>query len=197
MDNIFKDDDYILVSISEGNEKAFERLFYAYKDKVYGVALFFMKNTTDAEEVLQDVFSRIWKYRKKLPEIKNFSAWVITATRHRCLTLLKKIAVENNKRAAMQIISKNQTIKDPENEIQQKELQDLLQTALLCLTPQQRKVFELSRLQGLDRRVVASTLGLSPATVSVHLTIALRRVRSFLFEHSYETLIICVLINIL
>ncbi|SEA40866.1 RNA polymerase sigma-70 factor, ECF subfamily [Arachidicoccus rhizosphaerae] len=190
MDGLHIDDDCLLRAIAQNNEWAFTKLFYAHKDKVYTIAMMFTKNETDAEEIVQEVFSRIWKYREKLPEIKNFSAWIATVTKHRALTALQKIARERAERQQLYTLSENQTLLDADYNL--KEVQSLLQTALQLLTPQQRKVFELTRINGLDRKTVAASLGLSPATVSVHLTIALRRVRSFLYEHSYEIVLLVV-----
>lgn len=197
MEDLVKNDDQCLESIAQGSEQAFERLFYAYKNKVYSMALLFTKNKVDAEDVVQDVFSRIWKYRRKLPEIKQFSTWIVTVTRHSALTFIKKMAMEQTKIDALQRFQQDCSPMDAENVVRKKELQSLMQSALLDLTPQQRKIFELSRLQGLDRKVVATSLGLSPATVSVHLTIALRRVRSFLYQHHYETILLALLLPIL
>lgn len=197
MEESIKDNDCLLAKIAGDNEQAFEELFNAYKNKVYSIALAFTENKTDAEEIVQDVFSRIWKYRKNLPGIENFPAWIITVTRHRSLTELKKIASVNMQKKALLRYSSYTSDINAEHGVQEKELQTLLHDALNLLTPQQRKIFELSRLQGLDRKVVARTLDLSPATVSVHLTIALRTVRTFLHEHQYETLFLCLFISIL
>lgn len=191
------DNDCLLDKIADNDEQAFEKLFNAYKGRVYSIALVFTESNTEAEEIVQDVFSRIWKYREKLREIENFQAWITTVARHRSLTILKKIALEHTQREALFRFSNNKSVIDAEREIQEKELQALLHDALTRLTPQQRKIFELSRLQGLDRKTVARTLGLSPATVSVHLTVALRMVRSFLYEHHYETFFLCLIISIL
>jgi len=190
MNGLNLDDDCLLRAIAQDNEWAFTKLFYAYKDKVYTIAMLFTKNETEAEEIVQEVFSRIWKYRHKLPEIKNFSAWMVTVTKHRALTVLHKIAKEQMGRQQLSKLSGNQPNLDTEYSLRHKEVQSLLQSALQVLTPQQRKIFELSRLSGLDRKAVAASMGLSPATVSVHLTIALRRVRHFLYEHSYEVLLL-------
>ena len=188
MDGLNKEDDCLLTAVAQSNEKAFTELFNAYKDKVFSIAMLFTKNETEAEEIVQEVFSRIWKYRRKLPEIQNFSAWITTVTKHRALTVLHKIAKEQTGRQNLYKLSENQSTQNSEYNL--KEVQSLLQSALMILTPQQRKVFELSRLNGLDRKTVAASLGLSPATVSVHLTIALRRVRNFLYEHNYEILLL-------
>lgn len=186
MEDLIRLEDDFLVSIAKGNEQAFEKLFNAYKHKVYTTAMYFTKNETDAEEIVQDVFSRIWRYRAKLPGVKNFPTWITTVTRNRSLTVLKRIALEQRRRQVMPCRPDRTSLIDTEFEIRQKELNLLLQSALKHLTPQQRTIFELSRLEGLDRKTVAASLGLSPATVSVHLTIALKRVRAFFYEHHYD-----------
>mgnify|MGYP001556355859 CR=1 FL=1 len=88
----------LLISISNGNELAFGKLFSQYKDTVYSIGLALTANTFDAEEVVQEVFSRIWRYKETLPNIIVFDFWIKTVARNRGLTLLKRKAVEIKKR---------------------------------------------------------------------------------------------------
>lgn len=171
----------LIAAISQGKESAFKMLFDQYKHRVYATAFAFTENKADAEEVVQEVFLRVWKGREKLPEITLFSAWLHTVTRNRCLTALKKKAIEQQRRIE---ISTNLPIstEDTDANIQEKEMQTLLHTALTRLSPQQRKVFIMSRLQGLDRKTIAKKLELAPATVSVHLTIALKSMKRYLMN---------------
>ncbi len=172
----------ILSAVARGDQKAFEALFFRYKDRVYSTAFFYTQHEAIAEDVVQDVFIRVWKNRHKLTGINGFSSWIYTITRNRSLTALQKIAREGKKRK--ELISRLPArVEDAENRIQEDYMETLLEHALARLSPQQRKVFELSRLQGHSRDEVAEELNLAPATVSVHLTLALRSVKSFLMRH--------------
>ncbi|MDO6429932.1 RNA polymerase sigma-70 factor [Flavitalea sp. BT771] len=169
----------VLFAVSTGDQKAFAALFSRYKDRVYTIALTYTENSTIAEEIVQDVFMRVWKNRPKLKEINNFSSWIHVITRNRALTELQKIAREGERKE--ELISYLPTeVSDAEDKVQVNHMEELLEKALTRLSPQQRKVFVLTRLQGHTRMEVAEMLNLAPATVSVHLAIALRSIRAFL-----------------
>lgn len=171
----------VLLLVAKGDESAFAKLFHLHKDRVYSIALAYTEQQVIAEEIVQDVFTRVWKHREKLPEIEEFKAWLYTIARNRSLTALEKIAREGRQLQEMiSYLPAAAGMEDPT--LQRMELQQLLKQALAQLSPQQRTVFELSRLKGLTREEIADELQLSPATVSVHLTIALRRVRGFLYH---------------
>lgn len=179
MDGLFRE-------MANDNQSAFERLFRAYRDQVYTIAMFITRDTQDAEEVVQDVFSCIWKDRDKMAGIKNFEAWLTTVSKNKSVSVVRKTAIRNTKKMSLESLAKAKSAFNTEDRMQVKELQILINEALDHLTPRQRKIFELSRLQGRDRNFIADTLGISPATVSVHLTIALKTIRSFLGDHQYE-----------
>jgi RNA polymerase sigma-70 factor (ECF subfamily) len=169
----------VLFAVSTGDQKAFAALFSRYKDRVYTIALTYTENRTIAEEIVQDVFMRVWKNRPKLKEINNFSSWIHVIARNRALTELQKIAREGERREEL-ISYLPAEVSDAEQKVQDNSMEELLEKALTRLSPQQRKVFVLTRLQGHTRTEVAEMLHLAPATVSVHLAIALRSIRAFL-----------------
>lgn len=184
----------LFTAIACGDQKAFAELFAGYKDRTYTIAFLLTDDVAISEELVQDVFLRVWKNRHKLIELDDFPSWLYTITRNRALTALEKIAREGRKKSAL--ISYLPEANGAETKINDQHLLRLLEAALLRLTKQQRKVFELSRLQGHSRDEIANKLGLAPATVSVHLTIALRSVRAFLASQIDSSLIV-ILMSIL
>ncbi len=175
----YYDEITVIHAVAAGNQQAFRQLFYHYKDRVNTVALRYTQDRLIAEEVVQDSFVRIWKNRQKLAGIENFPAWLYRIVINLSLTALQKMALEGKRKE--ELLSWNPaetpfgaTLSDDY------QLKELLKQALERLSPQQRKIFQLSRIQGISRAEIAEKLGISQATVSVHLTIALRVVRAFL-----------------
>jgi RNA polymerase sigma-70 factor, ECF subfamily len=171
----------IIRELTIGSERAFEKFFFHHKDRVYTIAFTYTESQPDAEEIVQDTFLRIWKNRHKLTEIENLQAWLYTITRNLALTALKRIATEGKRKQDL-ITWLPAEITNADMQSEDHEMQSLLQKALSVLSPRQRRIFELSRLKGTGRAAIAKELGLCPATVSVHLTIALRKVRAFLLS---------------
>lgn len=192
----FHDDSALLSAVAGGDQKAFGELFSRHKDRAYTIAITLTDDPLVAEELVQDVFLRIWKNRQKLITLDDFASWLYTITRNRALTALQKIAREGKNRAEF-ISYLPEEVNDTGKKMDDHDLQQLLETALARLSKQQRRVFELSRIQGYSREEVARELGLAPATVSVHLTIALRTVRAFLTSRLDPLLTVLSLITIL
>lgn len=179
-----------LFSIARGDEKAFSELFHSHKQLVYNVAWTYTENKALSEEILQDVFLIIWKNREQLTAINDLAAYLYTIARNRSLRVLKQLAAARTRELST-IPDLRASDIDPAYQLSEHRIQELLQKALAILSPQQRKVFELSRIEGLPREAIAKEMGISKATVSVHLTIALRLVRAFLVS-SLEVFIVFV-----
>lgn len=166
-------------AVAQKDQKIFEQLFTLCKDNVYSVALAYLEDDVEAEAVVLEVFLRVWKAGDKLLEVADFSAWLYTITKNCALTALKREAIRRKREATFPELPDSTT-----PAVYEQDMQLILQAALDTLTPQQRKIFELSRLQGYDRHAIAKTLGIAPATVSAHLTIALNSIRGFLKKNA-------------
>ena len=145
--------DYSLIDIINGDRKAFESFFYEHKDRVNTIALTYTANQFIAEEIVQDVFLRVWKNRAKLNEIESISSWLYTITRNLSLTAIKKIAKEGLHNQDL-ISHLPFQVNDSDDRINEYSLKKLLEEALQTLSPQQKKIFELSRLKGYDREQI-------------------------------------------
>lgn len=180
----------LLQQVAAGEHLAFEHFFYHYKSYVYSIALKFTHEEILAEEIVQDVFVRVWKYREKLAEIQDIDAWMRTVAKNRSLTELKRLAKDTQ--------GKKDYFNWQPSEWQSanshgQSTDQLLQKALSRLTPQQQKVFELSFLEGMKRNQIAELLDISPATVGVHLKLAARSVRAYLTNQTDLAILLLIL----
>lgn len=85
----------LIKELSKGNRTAFEKLFRLYYPRLKRYAIFFLKSTDEAEDLIQDVFYQIWKNRETLNPEKHFSAFLYTLVKNRCLNSLKRKVVED------------------------------------------------------------------------------------------------------
>ena len=164
-------------AIGEGDENAFALLFHTYKQSIYNIAWTYTESTVLSEEIVQDVFVLVWKNREKLSAVNNLPAYLHVMARNRSLRVLQEVARSQH---VPLTLPESQLVWP--GDLSETEMQRLLNEALELLSPQQRKVFEMSRLNGMSREQVAGTLKISKATVSVHLTLALRLVKGFLLS---------------
>jgi len=180
----------LIHQVAAGEHLAFEQFFFHYKSYVYSIALKFTHDEILAEEIVQDVFVRVWKYREKLSEVQDIDAWMRTVTRNRSLTELKRLA--KDAQGKKEYFNWQPTEWQSANSNGESTYQ-LLQKAISRLTPQQQKVFELSFLEGMKREQIAELLDISPATVGVHLKLAARSVRAFLTNQSDLAILLLIL----
>lgn len=168
----------LLDQVARGDEAAFTRLFNNYRNKIYSIAFDFTGSSALAEEIVQDVFLKIWIKRDLLNSINHFSAYLFTITRHYVFTALKRIArqqdIENKAMEDLPLFDE-----DTENRLLQKEYAMILQDAIGRLTVQQREVYRLIKEKGYKRDEAAATLQLSPETVKTHLAQAMRNIRAY------------------
>src|SRR4051812_33204464 len=85
---------YLLFQIAQDNEHAFRQLFEAYRKPVYSYIVYLIRSEVLADEILQDVFMRVWLSRGDLTDVKSFRAWLYTITRNKILDTLRVQAKE-------------------------------------------------------------------------------------------------------
>jgi len=179
----------LLALVAEGDEKAFGILFHHYRPRIYSYAFHLFRNVGLADELVQEVFLKVWLNRDKLPHILKFEAWVFIIARNQVFDTLKLLAKEASARKQMEHLL------DPEanlveDQIITKENELRLQNALNHLSPQQKLIFTLSRHQGMKHEEIATRLNISRNTVKTHLVHALKTLKDILHFHSDSALLI-------
>jgi RNA polymerase sigma factor (sigma-70 family) len=175
------DEKELLLKIAEGDEKAFERLFLIHKDKVYELAKMYTESVVSSEELVQDIFIKVWTSRIQLPHINDFRAWLFTLTRNRSFNVLRDTTRAGiRERDMINYIPQN--VSHAEEKAISADTQKLIDQALNLLSPPQRQAFDLLKLQELSREEAARKMGISPNTIKVHLLNAMRIVRGYLLS---------------
>lgn len=189
-------DDTTLVSLLKNDsEYAFQLLFEHYHNLVYKVALLYVKSPTLAQDIVQDVFMKIWFQRKNLPDVISFESWIYTLSKNLTINSLKKLAYEGKARA---VFDKDQKGFDDttDHKIRNSQYNALLQQAINELPEQQQKVYRLGKEKGLSYEAIGRELSLSPLTVKTHMARALTAIRSFLQKHDKEFTILFIIYSI-
>ncbi|HEY6899435.1 MAG TPA: RNA polymerase sigma-70 factor [Puia sp.] len=183
----------LLARIAEGDEKAFGTLFNHYRDRIYSYAYHLSGNSIQADELVQDVFLKVWLHREKIPHVLHFDNWLFTVTRNQIFDLLKNMAKEASlRRQIADLLSTEDNA--VEDRILTRENEEQLQRALDQLSPRQKLIFTLSRNQGMKHEEIASRLHISRNTVKTHLVQALKTLKDTLHFQSDRLLIFLLLI---
>lgn len=190
-EKILYNEQELLQQIALGNAGAFEQLFTHYKDTVYSFAFHFTRNAIAAEEIVQEIFLRVWLRREALPAIDNLEAWIYTLTRNLSFDFLRKIAneeaVKNNWSQQAAAFTTTQ------EEIELRQYQNFLAEAVQQLPAQQKQVYQLIKENGLKYEDAARQLGLSLNTVKSHLGAAMKGIRQHL-QHRLGDAVILILL---
>ena len=170
----------LLLRVAEGDQRAFTELVHAYHHRL-GIYLYqFTSSKEFAEEIIQDVFCKVWEKRATLPAVHHFQHWIFTVSKHHALNVLRKLVKERMERQAWE---KQQLHLPEDGNITAEDRLQLIDQAINRLPPQQKKVFILSRYQQRKYVEIAKELNLSKDTVKSYLEIAKNSIRKFVNTH--------------
>lgn len=175
--NIYNDKE-LFNRIAAGDEKAFRVFFDSYKDRFYAVVFKMTRSDNVAEEIVQELFLKIWQKRELLYTVSNIDSYLFTALYRLIFKQYKKMAIERNLNS---IIYNSPTFKNVTDEtIMARESNRLITEAISKLPQQQQIVFTLSRQEGYTREQIAEHLKISPHTAKNHLLSATKAIRQHL-----------------
>jgi RNA polymerase sigma-70 factor (ECF subfamily) len=178
-------DSRLMQRVARGDEQALAELYDRYAARVFGVCVRILSEAHLAEDMLQEVFVRVWE-RAHLyePARGSFHTWLMGITRNSCIDLLRR------QRARPQIAEPpadspdftfEETLSDTASDVPEaaalNERAALVRRALAALTPEQRLVIELSYFRGFTRREIARKLQWPEGTVHTRARLALQNLR--------------------
>ena len=167
----------------QGDETAFELLFRHYYP---GLVIFTSQITMDkseAEEIVQDFFFRMWKHRDRIKETPSLKSYLFTSVRNRGINFLVSKNQEARKIEELkQVMSSNLIYEQDVFVIS--ELQEKIKQAFEKLSPRTKEIFILSRFNDLKNDEIAEKLNISKRTVELQISNALKILRKELKEYT-------------
>ena len=191
------DEQELLVRLAAGDEYAFEQLYLIYSPKIYAKILQLVKQEELAEEILQDVFVKIWEKRAGLDKEKSFKSFLYTIAKNMVVDLFRRAALD--RQMLEKFIVENTEIYYPfeSNDDSEQESKMIIQKALATLPAQRKKIYTLIKLEGHSYEEVAALLGISTSTVNDHVVKATKTLKAY-FDQNDGALIVllaCLLIS--
>ncbi|QGK77271.1 RNA polymerase sigma-70 factor [Flavobacterium sp. SLB02] len=168
--------------MKNGNEAAFEKVFKMYFRNLHTFAYTFMKDDVIAEEIVQNVFFKIWEKRDQLQIDDSLKAYLYRAVHNESLNHLKHLKIKNSFQLqySANMESSNQ---DASNQMIASELENDIYKAINELPQQCRTIFQMSRFEQLKYQQIADQLNISVKTVENQMGKALKVLRSKLVEY--------------
>lgn len=172
----------------------FEKFFRLYYSKLCGYAYRYLQDIDESEEVVQDLFCNIWNKKNEIIIKSNLDSYVFRAVRNSCLNVIKHKNIQDEYKQ----FNKERIINDEgffEDAVVTNELYDRIRATIDKLPPERRKIFIMSRFDGLKYREIAEKQHISEKTVENQMGKAIRFLRNELIE--YFSIIVIVLIEFL
>jgi RNA polymerase sigma-70 factor (family 1) len=184
-DQLYQDRE-LFQRIAIGDEAAFRTLFHAYNKMLLPFVVKLVSGMQDPDEILQEVFLRLWKHRERLADVDNPKAYIVRIVSNEATTYLQKLA-RQNRLMEKAIQQRGQDPLTPEEHIALKETARLVTDAVEQLTPACRQVYILSREEHLSLSQIAEKLQLSENTVKNQLVKALKDIRVYIRKNGLST----------
>lgn len=182
----------LLELVSRGSQSAFTELFLKYSKLLYS----FLYEHTDspelADDLVQDIFTRIWLARESLAEIRRFRSFLFVLARNHALNDIKKRVRERQRNADWFAIQSA-----PEEEADRRQWDfrlDIIEQAVEQLPGQQKKVWVMSRRKGMKHNDIAKEMKLSKETVKKYVQYANSAIMEYVISRADMTLIFLSLI---
>ena len=190
-ENQYKEKELLLL-IAEGNEAAFKELYVIYAPLLASFTGKLTRSASEADEIIQETFIRLWISRDKLPHIQYHRTWIYEVASHVVFNWFRKKLREKNALSRYQERQKRYD-NSLEEHIGAKDTREIIYRAIQQLPAQRKRIFILSREKGMNIPEIADSLNISPNTVKNSLVKALADIRLQLSMAGYNLCLLWVL----
>ncbi len=159
-----------------GDQTAFELLFRFYYPGLVVFVSQIIMNSTDAEEIVQDFFVKLWDKRGNIVNGNSFKSYLFISVKNSSFNYLKRKKIKESVVEELKQIMKDNLLYEPDLFINS-ELQVQLKKAYEKIPPRTLEVFTLSRINGLNNEEIAGQLNISKRTVETQISNALKILR--------------------
>lgn len=169
----------LIASLKLGDEVAFTALYKLYWPKVHNFSRLYLSSMDEVEEIVQEVFVKLWEARIFLKEDESFKGFLFIITRNLIFNQFRKSFNENAYK--MTVLNSANIEYDIESEMNATDLQIYIKKLISDLTPRQQEVFRMSREAHLSYKEIAMRLSISEKTVERHINEALKFLRKNIY----------------
>ncbi|WP_461092310.1 RNA polymerase sigma-70 factor [Spirosoma gilvum] len=182
-------DELLLVYLRTGDELAFRTIYQRYWKKLYSIARRKIESIEVVEEIVQDIFLKLWERRGTL-RIEQLEAYLVTAVRYAAINHIKSMII-HGKYADYAVDFFSEAVNTTDEQLELNELMRVVEKQLNDLPDKTRQIFQLNRLEHQSIKEISSQLKVPERTVEYHLSLAIKSLRVYLRD--YLSVVICIL----
>jgi RNA polymerase sigma-70 factor (ECF subfamily) len=177
-----KEDTVLFEQIKQDDKKAFEALFHRYYGILCHFATHLTRNEAEAEEIVQELFVRLWEKRKKIQIDTSLKNYLFRAVKNQSLNYIQHNQIKNQ--YAQKVIHETEALNTDKNNYAEIGLLHKIEESIKSLPEKRQEIFRLSRQQGLKYREIAEKLNISVKTVETQMGLAIKTLREKLKHYS-------------
>jgi len=150
--------------LKKGDKKALDEIYVMYYNMIFRFAVSYLKDEDDAMDIVQETFIKLWESRKKLKNNTQLKSLLFTVTKNAILSLFRKNSTESKYLAYLSdklVVNSSGTTEQTDFHFLQVQYEKLIPQ----LPPKRRKIYLLSRKEGLKNKEIAKEKGISEKTV--------------------------------
>ncbi|NGM64127.1 RNA polymerase sigma factor [Sphingobacterium sp. SGR-19] len=180
----------ILLRLQAGDDDAFRMLYERYSRLIYGNIMRFINDESVADDLLQDVFVKVWEHRASIDPSLSFAAYLFTCSRNTAFNFKRRLKLEIE--CAIHLAYESAELAESVDSIlHKKEVQKLIENVISQLPLQRQRIFRMCKLDGKSYQEVAEELQISVSTVRDHIVKANKFIKDVLmYEGSFSSLLL-------
>lgn len=179
----------MIASLKRGSVKAFDALYELYYRRIYGYCLNFTKSRKDTEDIVQEIFIKLWIARNDIQADETLANYIFSIAKNKLISRLRSNIASPHYEDYLDYC---ETLGREDNSIiEYREFARFVEEGIKRLPPVQQRIVRLSKFASMSNRDIARLFGISDQTVKNQLVMGLKRIRSYL--DSKELIIIAIL----
>ena len=179
----------LLLRLKQDDKVAFYNLYERYSKRLYSFVFRFIKQESDTEEIVQEVFVKIWEKRRTIDAYSSFESFLFTIAYNSTISLFRKRVNEKKYLEHLFALQKENVMTEINDEIQFNDLTEQVSYLIEGLTPRQKEIYKLSRDSGLTYQEIGKKLNISATTVKKHMANTLSYLKSNLQNNMLAALL--------
>ncbi|WP_302993221.1 RNA polymerase sigma factor [Parabacteroides goldsteinii] len=172
----------LILSLKNGSYKAFERIYQMYAKRLFAYSLQFTKSQEESEEIVQDVFMRLWTNRAKIRQEDTLRSLLFIMTKHYLINAFRTKINQPEYEEYIQYVNEH-SVDDTSYQLEYQEFVTKFRAILKTLPETQQRVITLSKIEQFSNKEIADKLSLSEQTVKNQLSLGLKTLKEKLGSH--------------
>lgn len=183
-----KSDSELAEKLCDGDIDAFDQVFKKYGDRLFGFALSYLKSKEETEELVQNVFLKIWENRKSLKKEFSLKSYLFTIAYHEMCQIFRKKQI--HEKFLKENSNSTPSTVDLESQLEYKGTLEQIDKLIELLPEKQKVIFNKSRKEGKSTKEIAKEMNLASGTIDNQISAALKFLRNHISENNFALLLL-------